>query len=224
MDSPLTTISLDPPHAEQAEWLLVILHGWGSNAADVAGLAPYLQLPKLAVRCVEAPFPHPQALGGRMWYSFPFGYDFRSPPAFDHLEDLQISRRQLHQTLEALAAITEVPLARTILAGFSQGGAMTLDVGSRLPLAGQIVLSGYLHSPPTPPSAPRPVLMVHGHQDPVVPVVLARQCKHALKQVGLAPRYVELPIGHEISPEAIEVIVDFCDDLTSKPPIENTSH
>ena len=39
---------------------------------------------------------------------------------------------------------------------------MTLDIGSQLPLAGQIVLSGYLHSEFSPPVSDRKLLMVHG--------------------------------------------------------------
>lgn len=209
----LRSLSHAPLDDTAAPWLLVALHGWGANAEDLAGLAPYLRLPKFAMIFPDAPLPHPQVPGGRMWYGFPFGYDFRSPPDFTAQDDLQSSRQQLQDWLLALEQTTEIPLQRTVLAGFSQGGAMTLDVGSQLPLAGQIILSGYLHGPLTPPVAPRPMLVVHGIHDPVVPVQLAQVTVNALEAVGQSVDYVELPMGHEILPEIIQKITDFCEDL-----------
>jgi hypothetical protein len=56
------------------------LHGWGANAADLVGLAPYLGLTNFSMVFPDAPWPHPQVPGGRMWYSFPVGFDFRQAP------------------------------------------------------------------------------------------------------------------------------------------------
>lgn len=212
MASTLNALSYDPPGG-QADWLLVALHGWGANAADLFGLAGYLNLPGFKMRFPDAPFPHPQVPGGRMWYGFPYTYDFRSPPNFQDQEDLQESRRLLQTWMESLAASTGIPLDRTVMAGFSQGGAMTLDVGTHLPLAGQIILSGYLHGDLPPSPTPRPVLVVHGRHDSVVPIALAHQTQARLRKVGLPPKYLEISMGHEILPEVIQQIVGFCEDL-----------
>ncbi|HEY9736397.1 MAG TPA: hypothetical protein V6D06_08945 [Trichocoleus sp.] len=199
------------------DWLLVALHGWGANADDLAGLVPYLNLPGFQMLFPNAPFAHPQVPLGRMWYSFPYGYDFRSPHDFEAQADLQESRQVLTDWLRSLPQQTGIPLSRTVLAGFSQGGAMTLDVGSTLPLAGLMVLSGYLHAPlppaPLPLHQPRPVLLVHGQFDPIVPLPRAHQVKAALEAQGLAVNYHEKAMGHEILPEVIRLITDFCEDL-----------
>ena len=121
------------------------------------------------------------------------------------------SRQILLDWLQALALETQVPLERIILAGFSQGGAMTLDIGARLPLAGLICLSGYLHpslttllSANTPP-----VLLVHGQKDSVVPLKAAQASEQALRQAGVSVQYQELPMAHEINPQALELIQSF---------------
>lgn len=199
--------------ADADTWHLVALHGWGANAADLAGLAPYLKLSDFAMTFPDAPHPHPQVPGGRMWYGFPWGYDFRQPHDFEQQADLQTSRQQLVAWLKDLANTTQIPLERTVLAGFSQGGAMALDVGGQLPLAGQIILSGYGHGALSPPLSPRPVLMVHGTFDPVVPIAKAQAAKAALEQQGQSVTFEAVAMGHEILPSVMSAIATFCEDL-----------
>lgn len=211
-DSSLQSLTYGPTDGT-ADWCLVALHGWGANAADLVGLAPYLAVANFSMVFPDAPWPHPQAPGGRMWYSFPSGYDFRRPYDFANQADLHTSREQLKSWLLNLPKTTQIPLERTILAGFSQGGAMTLDVGSQLPLAGQIILSGYLHSEAQAPVTPRPVMMVHGTFDPVVPIAKAHQAQAALTALAQPVTWQELAMGHEIPPQVMGLIAGFCEDL-----------
>jgi phospholipase/carboxylesterase len=127
------------------------------------------------------------------------------------------SRQQLTDWMLALEASNSaassvgVPLSKTILAGFSQGGAMTLDIGTHLPVAGLVVLSGYLHPlevRPLPKTFP-PILMIHGRQDTVVQIAIARKSHEALVQAGATVEYHELDMGHEIQPEAMSLIQQF---------------
>lgn len=148
-----------------------------------------------------------------MWYSFPFGYDFRQPHDFEPQEDLQTTRQRLKDWLMELSQTSQIPLERTILAGFSQGGAMNLDIGPQIPLAGQIVLSGYLHSECKPPVSDRRLLMVHGLFDPVVPFEKATSARAALLEKGQAVDFHKISMGHEILPEVIQLISAFCEDL-----------
>jgi phospholipase/carboxylesterase len=202
-----------PADGSPPDWQLVALHGWGANAADVMGLAPYLALSGFQMLFPDAPWPHPQVPGGRMWYAFPLGYDFRQEHDFESQADLQQSRQQLRDWLVGLEQTTHIPLERTVLAGFSQGGAMVLDVGAHLPVAGQVILSGYLHSPLQPAVTNRERLMVHGTFDPVVPLVKARQAKAACQQLGQPLDFHEIAMGHEISLEVLHLLTRFCEDL-----------
>ena len=193
----LNAIAIPPKSGKPPTGLVVVLHGWGANAQDVAFLCSMLELPDVQFMLPNAPFPHPYGVGGKMWYNLPdnltFGGDISTQP------DLVTSRNLLTGWLNSLEADTGVPLSRTVLGGFSQGGAMTLDVGLPLPLAGLMVLSGYLHGAVLPQSYP-PVLVVHGRQDAVVPVSAAHSAHDRLSALGAAIVYEEFEMGHEISP------------------------
>lgn len=195
----LDVIQIPPANGNKPEYLLVALHGWGSNPQDLAALASWFNLPDCQFVLPAAPFPHPQVPEGKAWYSFE-SKDYRG---------LAESRQLLQEFLQSLATTTGIPLSRTILSGFSQGGAMTLDVGLNLPLAGLCSLSGYLHAPPTANYPYPPVLIVHGDRDEIVPLEAAKKAKDALISAGVSVEYQEFAMGHEIQPPVIKLIESF---------------
>jgi phospholipase/carboxylesterase len=194
----LESITIPPQNGQPAKKLLVMLHGWGANLYDLAPLANVLNLADYQFIFPNAPFAHPQVPGGRAWYSL----DTRD------YQGLTESRETLKDWLLSLEETTHIPLSKTVLTGFSQGGAMTLDVGLQLPLAAICSLSGYLHSQPTAISKP-PVLLIHGTQDQVVPIQAAQNAKNQLTKLGLNPQYQEYNMGHEINNEAINLLRQF---------------
>jgi phospholipase/carboxylesterase len=178
----------------------VTLHGWGANSQDLASLVPVLNLPNYQFLLPNAPFSHPHVPGGRMWYDL----------ERDDYKGLAQSQLLLTDWLKSLESTTGVPLESTILSGFSQGGAMTLDVGLTLPLAGLICMSGYLHRTPKDVEPPLPsVLIVHGRQDTVVPLSAAQRVRDYLLSLGVPMQYKEFDMGHEIRLEVLEVIREF---------------
>ncbi|MGK7874302.1 MAG: alpha/beta hydrolase [Xenococcaceae cyanobacterium] len=196
----LDVISIPPANGNPPTRLLVTLHGWGANSQDLAPLASMFNLPDYQFIFPNAPFPHPQVPWGRAWYSLETS-DYHG---------LSESRQILLDWLLSLESTTGVPLSHTILSGFSQGGAMTLDVGLNLPLAGLCSLSGYLHSKPQATSSTfPPVLIVHGKQDPVVPLKAAQQARDELTALGVAVEYKEFDMGHEIQPAVLALVRSF---------------
>jgi phospholipase/carboxylesterase len=195
-----------------------MLHGWGANARDVAALASYVDLPDLQFAFPNAPFPFPYAPEGRMWYDLPADYSFFDQPAFAQQPQLQESRQQLLSWLKSLEATTGVPLSRTILAGFSQGGAMTLDIGLQLPLAALMVLSGYAHTPlQVTPGLTNNVLIVHGQLDQVVPLTASQHSRDSLVNQGVTVQYHELSMGHEIQPIVLKLMQSFVEEIVFPP-------
>ncbi|WP_313889992.1 MULTISPECIES: alpha/beta hydrolase [Nostoc] len=182
--------------------LIVTLHGWGANAEDVASLLPLLNLPNYQFVLPDAPYPYPYSPVGRAWY------DLRVENMYQGLTE---SRQLLTDFLQSLESTTGVPLSRTILSGFSQGGAMTLDVGSKLPLAGLVVMSGYLHPDAlkADQSGIPPTLISHGRYDEVVPLQAALKARETLKSLAVAVEYHEFDMGHEINPQTLEVLRNF---------------
>lgn len=191
-----------PPTTTPAKGTIVMLHGWGANAEDAAYFTGLINLDEYHCIFPEGPFDHP-APGGKMWYGFPPEFSFSGE--WTHLPQLQSSRSLLLDFLTNLPNLTGIPLEQTILGGFSQGGAMTIDVGFELPLAGRMILSGYRHCPIAPITDSSPVLMVHGAIDPVVPLVAATETRDRLIQAGAKLTYQEYPtMGHEVSQTVLE--------------------
>ena len=178
----------------------MVLHGWGANSQDLAPLVPLLNLPNYHFLLPNAPFSHPQVPGGKMWYDLDR----------EDYKGLTLSQQALTSWLMSLPRTIGIPLESTILAGFSQGGAMALDVGLNLPLAGIVCMSGYLHRAPQEVEPPLPsILIVHGRQDTVVPLNAAHRVRDYLLNLGAPMQYKEFDMGHEIRPEALEVIREF---------------
>ena len=121
---------------DQAAQRLVLLHGWGADADDLLDLGELLVGPEVCVVALRAPEAHPYG-SGRQWYSLQ-PIDWAALPA---------ARLALRGRLEQLGA--SVPLGRTVLLGFSQGGAIALQTGLRHRdrLAGVVALSTYLPLP-----------------------------------------------------------------------------
>lgn len=211
----LQAVTLSPKSGQPAKGTIVILHGWGANAQDVLSLAIYLNLPDYQLVFPDAPFPHPYNPVGKAWYDFPDRYEFLGTPEFADRPDLVSSRQQLTDFLQAFSEQSSIPLSRTVLGGFSQGGAMTLDVGLSLPLAGLMVLSGYLHAPVQPQSSP-PILMVHGTLDTVVPLRSAQRARDSLRSLNLNVRYHEYEMGHEIQPIVLHEAQTFIQEVLGR--------
>ncbi|NES71533.1 MAG: alpha/beta hydrolase [Okeania sp. SIO2D1] len=202
----LTSITISPNL--EPTGLLVLLHGWGANCNDLTPIATQLNLPDYGFEFPDAPLPHPQVPGGKMWYDL------------ENLEfpGLPESRQILIDWLISLESKTGIPLSKTILCGFSQGGAMAMDVGVTLPIAGLMILSGYLHSQLQPSGEKLPpVLVTHGTQDPVLPIQEGRRTRDTFTNLGANIQYQEFNMGHEIIPEIVKLMRSFVIDTMAKP-------
>ena len=184
--------------------LVFVLHGRGADARDLADLAPMMGS---GYRFVfpNAPEPFEPAPG------FQFGYTwFDGWPA--ESGSIKKSRNLLMIFIDEILARYATPPGKVILSGFSQGGLMSLDVGFRIKekLAGIVVMSGGLYEEDPPPFSPGlPVLMEHGTDDDMIPVLAARRARRILESHGVELEYHEFPMGHFVTPESIALVADF---------------
>ncbi len=206
-DLPIELEIIDvPANTSTPTGAIVLLHGWGANHHDLGDLAPYFNLPEYRFLFPNGIFDHEFSETGKMWYSFT-GAGRTTELS---VAQLATSRKVLSEWVQSLPETTGIPLDRTWIAGFSQGGAMTLDIGLNLPVAGLIVMSGYLHpNLAKPPQAAPPILIVHGIQDDVVPISAARHSRKLLTEWGLEVEYQEFNMGHSIVPAVLQVVRKF---------------
>jgi phospholipase/carboxylesterase len=205
-NDPKLDIIFVPARTDTPIGSIVVLHGWGANHHDLGDLVPYFNLPEYQFLFPNGIFDHEYSDDGKMWYSFSGAGNLNDRSK----TQLATSREVLSEWVHSLPDSTGIPLDRTYIAGFSQGGAMTLEIGLDLPVAGLIVMSGYLHPDRAKPDpdAP-PVLIVHGRQDDVVPIAAARKSQETLMQLGVDVRYQEFEMGHSIVPEVLQVVREF---------------
>jgi phospholipase/carboxylesterase len=203
---PKLDIIFVPARTDTPVGSIVLLHGWGANHDDLGDLVPYFNLPEYQFLFPNGIFDHEYSDEGKMWYSFTGAGELTDLSR----AQLATSREVLREWVQSLPDSTGIPLDRTWIAGFSQGGAMTLEIGLDLPVAGLIVMSGYLHQDRSKPeSAAPPVAIVHGTKDDVVPIVAARSSRDKLTEWGIEVRYQEFEMGHSIVPEVLDVIRAF---------------
>ncbi|MEM7725281.1 MAG: alpha/beta hydrolase [Cyanobacteria bacterium P01_A01_bin.45] len=201
-------ISIPPETKQPPKGLIVMMHGWGANSEDLASLPSLLRLPDYQFFFPNAPYPHPHNPVGRAWYELSNENMYQGLPE---------SRKMVIDWLKSLEVTTGVPLSKTILSGFSQGGAMTIDIGLSLPVAGFVSMSGYLHSEVIPSSKNTypPALIMHGRKDEVVPLAAAIKVKETLESLSVRVQYHDFDMGHEIQPQNLELFRNFVIEVIS---------
>lgn len=194
---------------------IIWLHGLGADGNDFVPLVRELDLKGLpGIRFV---FPHAKTIpvtvnGGyvmRAWYDI-------TGAELTRRED-ETGLRDSQRDVEALIAREKargIPASKIILAGFSQGCAMTLQTGLRHSekLAGMLCLSGYLPLHEKVPherteeSIDTPIFMAHGRQDHVVPYLRGEQSRDILKDLGYTIDWHAYPMQHSLCFEEVQDI------------------
>ena len=176
---------------------IILLHGWGADTDDLLPVGKSIihnSCFDFELISLAAPSFRPNDMG-RQWYSL-------FPPDWNEAE---IAVAKLLDTLNAFDK-TKISLKKTVLLGFSQGGAMAIDAGLSLDLGLVISCSGYSH-PKWDPIKNNPVLLSHGLQDDVVPVNASREILKRLgNKANVNNELHEYNCSHTIHPDFIEVI------------------
>ncbi len=216
------------PTGRQAKKLVIMFHGYGSNGADLAGLAQHWapKFPHIAWASPNAPEPVPGAPGGFQW----FPISRLDPVAMEQ------GVRSVHATAERFikSELARWKLAPSdlVLIGFSQGAMVALHTGLRQPAApaGIIGYSGALAGPEKlkkEMTGKPPILLIHGDADDVLPVGMTLMATQGLAAAGHGAEFhISRGVSHSIGPDGMDlgrhfIKAAFEGRLTDHTPLSN---
>ena len=201
----------------EARSLVVFLHGYGADGADLLGLADPLSphLPDTVFIAPDAPEPCAGNPFGRQWFPIPWLDGSSEAEASDGMAR---ASDDLNAFLDAQLSGEGMLPDQLSVFGFSQGTMMALHVLPRrsAPVAGIVAFSGRLLAPERLAAeavSKPPVLLVHGDEDPMVPFADMGLAGRALNDAGFETYgHVMKGTGHGIAPDGLSVALAFLKD------------
>ena len=198
----------------EAEGLLVLHHGRGTDERDLLGLADLLD-PQRRLRVVtpRAPLRLPGSPGYH-WYLVPrVGHPDR--------ESFEAARAALAELHDALWEESGIGPERTVLGGFSMGAVMSYAMGlgaDRPAVAGILAFSGFVPTvdgwePALADRADTRAFVSHGRNDPVIGIEFAERARELLSEGGLDVTYRESGLGHQIDPAHLREASAWLDEV-----------
>jgi phospholipase/carboxylesterase len=212
----LETIEIET--AAKPNAAVIWLHGLGADGHDFEPIVP--EIVRQGERAWRFVFPNapvrPVTINGgmtmRAWYDLK-GLDRRAAEDVAGFRDTDAQIRQLI----AREGERGIPMNRIVLAGFSQGGAVSLYTVPRLPekLAGVMALSCYLPRESSfsderaPANDATPIFMAHGQWDNVLPMSLGVLSRDFLRAQGYAVEWHDYPMAHAVCAAEVADIREF---------------
>ncbi|MFM7658824.1 MAG: alpha/beta hydrolase [Burkholderiaceae bacterium] len=209
----LETIEIESSTSPTAA--VIWMHGLGADGHDFAPIVRELDLS--GCHGIRFVFPHAETMpvtinNGyvmRAWYDI-LGMDLVRR---EDANGLRASQQRINDLI-ANEIARGIPAERIVLAGFSQGCAMTLQTGLRYPhrLAGLMCLSGYLPLADTiaeerhHANQHTPIFMAHGRGDGVVLINRAEASRDVLQKLGYAIEWHEYMMQHSVCAEEVDDI------------------
>jgi phospholipase/carboxylesterase len=206
------TIFIDGPRMPPArggrpEALVLLLHGYGSNGADLISLAPYWAkaLPGAAFVSPNAIEPVPQVPGGYQW----FAIADLDPQLME--PGVRMAAQSVDRFIDRELEKYGLDDSRLALVGFSQGTMVALHVGLRRARQPAAILgySGVLVSAKSLKEQMRvkpPILLVHGERDPTIPMPFMLESAEALAAAGHGAQWhISYGVPHSIGPDGLEL-------------------
>jgi phospholipase/carboxylesterase len=201
----------------QARSIVVFVHGYGADGADLLGLAQPLapHLPGTAFYAPNAPEPCSGNPFGFQWFPIPWLDGSSEQAARDGLE---AASADFNAFLDQIMTAEGVGPDALALVGFSQGTMISLHVAPRraVPFAGVVGFSGRLLEAERLDAETKvrpPILLVHGDADEVVPISSLSDAADALDAAGFEVyAHVSKGTAHGIAHDGLSLALSFLRD------------
>lgn len=193
----------EPREKKENSPVLIMLHGYGSDANDLFSFAS--ELPEeLFIISAQAPYPLPPY--GNAWYAINF--DSVQGKFSDDFQAIE-SRNKIVRFIDEVVENYPVDPNNISLLGFSQGTILSYAVALSYPerVKNVVALSGYINTEilekdyRSKDFSKLSIYASHGTQDQVIPVSWARKNPEILKSLGIEHTYSEFPVGHGVAPQ-----------------------
>ncbi|PKB78297.1 MAG: hypothetical protein BZY88_19195 [SAR202 cluster bacterium Io17-Chloro-G9] len=201
------TVAPDGYLPENRYPLIIMLHGFGANMQDLAGLAPMINQRGYVYAYPNAPLPFDLGGGYTGWGWTPRGADAT-------VEDVRNAEKLLGGFFDEVFEQFKIEQGQAVLMGFSQGGGMTYRCGLERAgsFAGLAALSATLPdqkllAEKLPQIRNQPIFIAHGRRDATITIDRAQAAKEFLEGAGYSPEYHEYEMAHEISGGVIDDLV-----------------
>jgi len=209
---------------EEHKGTVILLHGLGDTGDGWASIAAEFAP---SMRHVKFIFPHaplrPITLNFGM--TMPGWFDIASLDDINQKEDkegLHESRRYVEELVQA-EVDGGLPSDKVVVAGFSQGGAIALQLlRSDKKLAGIVGLSTWLSLRREAPiiseaNKETPIILCHGTSDPVVQFEFGQGTYNTLKELDAKVEFKAFPgMGHQANPEELQDVENFLKKVLPK--------
>ena len=193
----------EPREKKENSPVLIMLHGYGSDANDLFSFAS--ELPEeLFIISAQAPYPLPPY--GNAWYAINF--DSVQGKFSDDFQAIE-SRNKIVRFIDEVVENYPVDPNNISLLGFRQGTILSYAVALSYPerVKNVVALSGYINTEilekdyRSKDFSKLSIYASHGTQDQVIPVSWARKNPEILKSLGIDHTYSEFPVGHGVAPQ-----------------------
>lgn len=210
--------TLYAPPGEGPHPTILALHGWGANALDLLGLAPYLAGGRFQVLCPQGAVEVP--LGPMVGYGW-FPLTMGAPP---DAAAFAAGVADVRRFLEAALRRYPIDTSKLVVFGFSQGGVIAYALALTEPerFAGLVALSAWLPEAvaerlPPRPRERLPTLVHHGTRDELIDVARGRDSVEILRRLRVPVTYREFEMGHEINAESLKHLAAWLEDKVVSP-------
>lgn len=192
---------------QPSEQLVLLFHGVGSSAQDLAPLGKALTEARPSDVVISVQAPYPSQLGrGREWFSLVGVTEENRASRIEQVMPLFL------QTIRHWQETTSIGAKQTALVGFSQGAIMSLEATQTLePIAAKIIaMAGRFAQPVRQAPIDIQVHLIHGDRDGVIPPQWSAQAQREIKALGGTVTLDQFPgLGHGIDGRVVQQVIHY---------------